>query len=120
VTSAEPAGDSVALSLRTKDGISRELTADHVISATGYRPDLTRLTFLGSDLRDQLTTVDGTVAVDKAYQSSVAGLYVIGPAVAPTMGPVMRFVYGSEHASTTVGRRLAGTGLVRAPAPANR
>jgi NADPH-dependent 2,4-dienoyl-CoA reductase/sulfur reductase-like enzyme len=110
----------VALSLRTRDGVSSELTADHVIAATGYKPDLTRLTFLGPELADQLATVDGTVAVDKNYQSSVAGLYVIGPAVAPTMGPVMRFVYGSEHASTTVGRQLAGSGLVRAPAPANR
>ena len=33
----------------------------------------------------------------------------------------MRFVYGSEHASTTVARQLAGSsrGLVRAPAPAS-
>jgi NADPH-dependent 2,4-dienoyl-CoA reductase/sulfur reductase-like enzyme len=98
------------------------MAADHVIAATGYRPDLTRLSFLGGELRDQLSTVDGTVAVDRAYQSSVPGLYVIGPAVAPTMGPVMRFVYGSEHASTTVARQLAGSarGLVRAPAPASR
>jgi thioredoxin reductase len=122
VTSATDQGGSVALSLRTRDGISRELTADHVIAATGYRPDLTRLSFLGGGLRDQLSTVDGTIAVDRAYQSSVQGLYVIGPAVAPTMGPVMRFVYGSEHASTTVARQLAGSsrGLVRAPAPASR
>jgi FAD-dependent urate hydroxylase len=122
VTAATEQGDGVALSLRTRSGASRELTADHVIAATGYKPDLSRLSFLGGALRDQLATVDGTVAVDRAYQSSVRGLYVIGPAVAPTMGPVMRFVYGSEHASTTVAGQLAGSarGLVRAPAPATR
>jgi FAD-dependent urate hydroxylase len=122
VASAQARDGRVDLSLRTPGGVSRELTADHVIAATGYKPDLTRLSFLDSGLRDRLTTVDGTVAVDRAYQSSVPGLYVIGPAVAPTMGPVMRFVYGSEHASTTVARRLAGAsrGLVRAPAPASR
>jgi FAD-dependent urate hydroxylase len=122
VTAATAGRDGVSLSLRTADGVSRELGADHVIAATGYRPDLTRLSFLDSGLRDQLSTVDGTVAVDRSYQSSVQGLYVIGPAVAPTMGPVMRFVYGSEHASTTVARQLAGAsrGLVRAPAPATR
>jgi FAD-dependent urate hydroxylase len=122
VTSAADKGGSAALSLRSRDGSARELTVDHVIAATGYRPDLTRLSFLGGELRDQLSTVDGTVAVDRSYQSSVPGLYVIGPAVAPTMGPVMRFVYGSEHASTTVAGQLAGSarGLVRAPAPATR
>ncbi|HEY2288855.1 MAG TPA: FAD-dependent oxidoreductase [Streptosporangiaceae bacterium] len=122
VTAATAGRDGVSLSLQTRDGISRELGADHVIAATGYRPDLTRLSFLDSGLRDQLSTVDGSVAVDRSYQSSVQGLHVIGPAVAPTMGPVMRFVYGSEHASTTVARQLAGTsrGLVRAPAPATR
>ena len=122
VTSATEQSSGISLSLRTRDGISRELTADHVIAATGYRPDLTRLSFLDSGLRDRLATVDGTVAVDRSYQSSVQGLYVLGPAVAPTMGPVMRFVYGSEHASTTVARQLAGSssGLVRRPAPASR
>jgi thioredoxin reductase len=122
VSAATEQGGSIALSLRTRDGINHRMAADHVIAATGYRPDLTRLSFLGGGLRDQLSTVDGTVAVDRAYQSSVPGLYVIGPAVAPTMGPVMRFVYGSEHASTTVARQLAGSarGLVRAPAPASR
>jgi cation diffusion facilitator CzcD-associated flavoprotein CzcO len=122
VTSARDQGCSAALSLRTRDGATRELTVDHVIAATGYRPDLSRLSFLDGGLRDRLATTDGTIAVDRSYQSSVPGLYVIGPAVAPTMGPVMRFVYGSEHASTTVARQLAGSsrGLVRAPAPAAR
>jgi FAD-dependent urate hydroxylase len=122
VTSAADQGGIAALSLRSRDGSSRELAADHVIAATGYRPDISRLSFLDSGLAAQLSTVDDSIAVDRAYQSSVPGLYVVGPAVTPTMGPVMRFVYGSEHASTTVARRLAGSsrGLVRAPAPATR
>ena len=33
------------------------------------------------------------------YQSSVPGLYFVGPGVAPTFGPVMRFVYGADHAA---------------------
>ena len=55
-----------------------------------------------------------TPAVDRDYQTSAPGLYVVGPGVAPTFGPVMRFVYGADHAARTVGRRLAGE------APANR
>ena len=42
--------------------------------------------------------VIGGVAGPRAVQGGVLAQAVIGPAVAPTMGPVMRFVYGSEHA----------------------
>ena len=42
------------------------------------------------------------------YQSSVPGLYFIGPAVAPTFGPVMRFVFGTWHAGPVAARNLAG------------
>ena len=90
--------------LNVADG---ELAADHVIAATGYRIDLTRLRFLPDTMRSSLRTVGGSAAVGPGYQSSVPGLYFIGPSVAPTMGPVMRFVFGSRHAATTVGRQLA-------------
>jgi FAD-dependent urate hydroxylase len=116
VRSAAEHGDGVRLGLTARDGSARELVADHVISATGYRPDLTRLSFLNTALASRLRTVDGSVRVGPDYQSSAPGLYVIGPAVAPTFGPVMRFVYGSDHAATTVARALAGP--ARAPARA--
>jgi cation diffusion facilitator CzcD-associated flavoprotein CzcO len=108
VRSATEHGDGVRLSLTARGGSGPELIADHVIAATGYPPDLSRLSFLGSELRSRLSTVAGTTAVGRDYQTSVPGLFVIGPAVAPTFGPVMRFVYGSDHAATTVARRLAG------------
>ncbi len=94
-----PSGGGVRLGLVTRDGSRSEVAADHVIAATGYRPDLTRFQFIGSQLRSALTTVDESIAVGRNYQSAVPGLYVVGPAVAPTMGPVMRFVYGSDHAA---------------------
>ncbi len=108
----------VRLGLARADGSSRELAADHVIAATGYRTDLTRLSFLGDRMLSGLRTVAGTGSsvVGRDYQTSIPGLYVIGPAVAPTMGPVMRFVYGSEHAATTVARQLAGSTVSRSPA----
>jgi FAD-dependent urate hydroxylase len=105
----------VRLGLAGADGSSRELAADHVIAGTGYRTDLTRLSFLGDQMVSRLRTVPGTgsSAVGRDYQSSVPGLYVVGPAVASTMGPVMRFVFGSEHAATTVGRQLISGAVSR-------
>jgi len=107
VTSAEPHDGRVRLSVTAAGGAGRELDCDHVIAATGYRTDLTRLTFLSAAVRSGLRTVAGSPAVGRDYQSSVPGLYFAGTAVAPTMGPVMRFVYGTRHAAPAVARQVA-------------
>lgn len=106
---ASAGSGEVRLGLVTGAGTHSDLAADHVIAATGYRPDVRRMAFLDEQLACQLRTVANTPAVGRGYESSVPGLYVVGPAVAPTFGPVMRFVYGADHAAGTVGRRLAGT-----------
>jgi FAD-dependent urate hydroxylase len=92
----------------TGGGGTRELGADHVIAGTGYRWDMARLSFFGRQMLADLRNVPGTgsSAVGRDYQTSVPGLYIMGPVVAPTMGPVMRFVFGSEHAATSVARQL--------------
>jgi len=101
--------DGVQLAVTDGAGRRTELAADHVIAATGYRPDLSRLSFLDPRLRAGLRTVARTPALDRDYQTSAHGLYMIGPGVAPTFGPVMRFVYGTDHAARTVARRLSAT-----------
>jgi thioredoxin reductase len=116
ITWARMQDDGVRLGLSGADGSPRELAADHVLAGTGYRTDLTRLPFFGEQMLAGLRTVPGTGSsmVGRDYQTSIPGLYVMGPAVAPTMGPVMRFVFGSEHAATTVARPLiAGSSASR-------
>jgi hypothetical protein len=113
------------LGLAAADGNIQEVGADHVIAATGYRTDMTRLPFLGDQMLPGLRNVPGTGSsiVGRDYQSTIPGLYFMGPAVAPTMGPVMRFVFGSEHAATTVARQLIGgatTGRSRTAVAAGR
>lgn len=107
--SAEAGAGGVRLGLDSPGGGRRELAASHVVAATGYRVDLSRLSFLGDDVRAGLRTVAGTPSVSGGYQSSVRGLYFVGPGVAPTFGPVMRFVFGAGHAARTVAPRLAAT-----------
>jgi FAD-dependent urate hydroxylase len=114
VNAAAPDGDGVRLTV-TADGTREELTADHVIAATGYRADLTRLGFLGEDIRSALRPLGGSALVGRGYQSSVPGLYAVGPLVAPSFGPVMRFVYGARHAALAVTRQLAGVTGHQAP-----
>lgn len=110
VTQVASEGSGVVLGIRSAEGASGggKLSADHVLAATGYRTDLTKLPFLDDGLRGRLATVagSGSPSVAGDYQSAVPGLYVIGPAVAPVMGPVMRFVFGAKHAAGTVSRQL--------------
>ena len=107
VSSAKPEDEKAQLSVAGAGSASRELTVDHVIAATGFRINLKRLEFLPEAMRSSLQTVAGSAAVGRDYQSSVSGLYFVGPSVAPTMGPVMRFVFGTKHAAPTVGAHLA-------------
>jgi hypothetical protein len=105
---AKPVDGRVRLGVarRAQDDIT-EIEADHVIAATGYRVDLDRLTFLSEPIRARLATVGNSPAVGRSFQSSIDGLYFIGPAVSPSFGPVTRFVYGARHAATTIAPRLA-------------
>ncbi len=89
----------VRLTVTAPPGASRELTADHVIAATGYRIDLTRLGFLPDAIRSSLRTVGGSAVVGATTSPRFPGFTSSGPSVAPTMGPVMRFVFGAEHAA---------------------
>lgn len=111
---AEPDAGGARLGLRTRDGNTSDIMVDHVLAATGYRTDLDRLSFLDAGLRASVHTLASSPAVGADFQSSVPGLYFIGPAVAPTFGPVMRFVCGSDFAARTVARALR---TVSAPRP---
>lgn len=117
VTAARPDGEGVRLSVTTTGGGS-DITAGHVIAATGYRPRLDRLGFLSDGLRGALLTVGGTPLVGRGYESSVPGLHFAGPLVAPSYGPVMRFVYGATHAAPAVTRHLTHRAARTAPAAA--
>ena len=119
---AEETGTGVTLTFTRPAQAPVRLTADHVIAATGYRPDLSRLSFLDPALRNQLETVAGAPVVRREYQTSVPGLFVTGPAVAASFGPVMRFVFGSKHAAQTLARGLTATRGRRSDlvAPASR
>jgi thioredoxin reductase len=99
----------ITLGLADSSGNREELNVDHVIAATGYRPNVSRLTFLDEHLRAGIRTVASTPVVGKDYQSSVPGLYFMGPGVAPTFGPVMRFVYGADHAARGAAPALIAT-----------
>jgi hypothetical protein len=104
--SAELADGRVRLRLVTSDGAECRLTSEHVIAATGFRIDLRRLPFLAAEILAQLKTVDHTPVLSSSFQSSVPGLYFVGPAAANSFGPVMRFAFGAGFTARRLTRHL--------------
>jgi thioredoxin reductase len=94
----------VLLDLVDADGARHPMRADHVIFATGYKIDVSRLGFLNQALLRQIRMVEQAPQLSAHYETSVPGLHFIGPAAANSFGPVSRFVYGTCYPS----RHLAG------------
>jgi thioredoxin reductase len=105
VQKADPSGSGIRLFL---DG-QREavLNVDHVIAGTGFRVDLTRLAFLPTDLRAQITTFKGYPVVSRVGQSSVPGLYFAGAHTAANIGPSVRFIAGTHNVARLLANALA-------------
>jgi len=104
IADAKPEGRRVRLTLRKRDGTTSEGSYDHVVAGTGYRVDINRLEFLDEALRSEIACVANTPILSTRFQSSVRGLFFVGPVAANSFGPVMRFAYGAGFAS----RRVAG------------
>ncbi len=85
----------------------QEFVADHVIAATGYKPNIPALKFLDPALAAQIRTEDGTPLLGATFQTSVPGLHMIGLASANCFGPAQRFAVGAKFTSRHLSRHLA-------------
>jgi FAD-dependent urate hydroxylase len=102
VVAAEVSGDRVRLKL--SDGTDR--LVDHVLLATGYRPDVTRYPFFSPSLIRNLRTVNGYPILKRGLESSIPGMHIVGKPAAWSFGPVVGFVSGTEFASTELVRSM--------------
>ena len=84
-----------------------ESATEHVIAATGYRTDLRRLSFLSDEIQRQLKSVQQTPILSSHFESSVPGLYFVGPTAANSFGPLMRFAAGAKFAASRISAQLA-------------
>jgi thioredoxin reductase len=88
-------------------GGKREVTADHVVAATGYKVNLQKLKFLSGNTRSRIRTVEGSPVLSASFESSLPGLYFAGLAAANSFGPVMRFAFGADFTARTVSKAVA-------------
>jgi thioredoxin reductase len=103
---AKAVGGQAQLELVSASGV-RSIKTDHVIAATGYRPALDRLKFIDPELRAAVKTLALAPVLSSNFQSSVAGLYFMGPIAANSFGPVMRFAVGAKFAARRLSQHLA-------------
>ncbi len=90
---------------------------DHALLATGYRVDVRLYPFLDPRLAATLRMVPDAIGypvLDRGFESSVAGLHIVGAPAAESFGPLMRFVAGTRYAARAVSQRIA-RGVSAAP-----
>lgn len=96
----------IDMHLTAADGTKDILRVDHVVFATGYNTDVSRLRFLDPELVTRMRLIGKAPQLSSHYESSIPGLHFIGPASANSFGPACRFVFGARHPSRHLARYL--------------
>jgi cation diffusion facilitator CzcD-associated flavoprotein CzcO len=107
VTEARAIGNRVRLKVRGPSRV-RELEVDRIIAGTGYEWNVSLLPFLAQDIQRGIRRTDRAPRLNLHFESSVEGLYFIGPMSAMSFGPLFRFVAGADFTVRTLARHLGG------------
>ena len=87
------------------DGV--QLSADHILLATGYTVDLNKLTMIHPSLRAEIARDRAIPVLSHWFESSVPGLYFVGLTSLRAFGPLYRFVAGCGAAARRVASAVA-------------
>ena len=107
ITGARIVDGRVRLEFSQPSAAATQIDVEHVIAATGYRVDVSRIRFIEPELQARLNKAEGTPVLNRSFESSVPGLFFIGAAAANSFGPLLRFAYGAKFAAKRVTSRLA-------------
>jgi cation diffusion facilitator CzcD-associated flavoprotein CzcO len=102
----EAAGSGIRVTF-SQEGRQRTIEADHLIAGTGYKVELSRLSFIDPSLRSRIRLVNGAPILGRQFDSSVPGLYFVGIAAANSFGPLLRFAFGANYAARRLTPHLA-------------
>jgi thioredoxin reductase len=106
-TGARIENGKVHLVVANQNGETRELIADHVVAATGYKVNLERLKFLTAGTCSKIKTVAGSPVLSSSFESTLPGLHFVGLAAATSFGPVMRFAFGADFTARILAKAVA-------------
>jgi Pyridine nucleotide-disulphide oxidoreductase len=100
IKGAEASSDRAILWLTSGNGDARRIETEHVIAATGYRANIRRLPFLSAGITSQLNLFGDVPGLSSRFESSVPGLFFVGPAAVHSFGPVLRFACGAKFTAS--------------------
>jgi hypothetical protein len=100
-------GKRVLLRVIDQRNEAKTVECDHVVAATGFRADLSRVPFIARSLLSRVETTGAAPKLNGNFETTARGLYVIGPASANSFGPLMRFMTGAEYAAPVLAKHLA-------------
>ncbi len=100
-------GEQVHVTFSQPGKPGQVFAADHVIAATGYKPNISALRFLDLGLAAAIRTAEGTPVLNAHFETSVRGLHVIGVAAANCFGPAHRFAVGAKWTAPHLAAFLA-------------
>ena len=103
--SAEPHGSGVRLNL--DGGKESSIEADHVIAGTGFRVDVSQLSYLSEGIQAGLVTRAQCPLVNRAGESTIPGLYFAGALTKVSLGPGVRFISGTHQTSAQLAKSVA-------------
>jgi thioredoxin reductase len=103
---AGTSGNRVQLNFKDGEGRLKTVEVDFVIAGTGYDTDVARLGYLDPKLIQRIQRIERSPALNVHFESSVPGLYFMGPLSFMCFGPLFRFVCGAEIAAPRLARRL--------------
>ena len=101
---ATPVGERVRV--RLNDGGDRIF--DHVLLGTGYRVDVSKYDFLARKLAESISCFNGYPRLTDGFETSVAGLHILGAPAVWSFGPLLQFVVGTHYSSRALFRSIAG------------
>ncbi len=84
-----------------------EFTVDHIILATGYQADVSRIALLSPAIKANIRTYLGSPVLNTWFESSVPGLYFTGFSSLLSFGPLYRFVAGVPATAPRVAGSVA-------------
>lgn len=102
VTGADMRSGNVKLTLA--DG--RTVTAGHVVLGTGFTMDIRRPGVLSPGVLEDVVIEEGFPVLNRRLETSRKGLYFASAAAARSLGPQMRFVWGSGIAAPRITQNI--------------
>jgi len=96
-------GNRVQLKFSNGEAPMKSVDVDFVVAGTGYEVDVARLAYLDQTIIQRIKCIERSPELNSKFESSVPGLYFLGPLSFMCFGPLFRFVSGAQVAA----RRLA-------------